>query len=156
MANEKLARFLAHSVELEREARRCYLQLAGELKSAGNFEVADFFARMAEESNLHLAEVAELAEGMQLPDYSEDEFDWAGDVPPESTASGDATPSMSLREAILLALVNERAANKFYAAYATNCGDPETRVIAAQFAADEASHAQQLVARLARIQDRVA
>ncbi len=156
MSNEKLARFLAHSVELEREAKHCYQRLAAELRAAGNSEVADFFARMAGESELHLSEVADISRGMQLPDLGPDEFDWPDEVPPESSASGDATPNMSLREALLLALVNERAANKFYSAYAANCGDPETRSIAAQFAADEASHAQQLVVRLSRLQDRVA
>ena len=59
MSNTHLAEFLAHSVELESEARERYLELAESMQAHNNTEVAEFFARMAEESRLHLEEVAE-------------------------------------------------------------------------------------------------
>jgi len=58
---------------------------------------------------------------------------------------------MSLRQAMLLALDNERAAEKFYASFAESSADPETRRLAAQFAAEEASHGAQLVAKLGKL-----
>jgi len=151
MAHEVLARFLAHSVEMESEARVCYLRLAEGAAAGGNQEVADFFARMAKESQLHLGEISELAEGLDLPELGDGERDWDGDVSPEAAASAGAPLDMSLREALLLALENERAARKFYASFAERGGDPETRRLAAQFAAEEASHAEQLVKKLAAL-----
>ncbi|TGD71756.1 rubrerythrin [Mangrovimicrobium sediminis] len=153
MANEELARFLAHSVEMESEARACYLALAERMRSHKNTSVAEFFDRMARESQLHLEEVSEIGAGMDLPLLNDDEFDWPEGESPESSASGQATPNMSLREAILLALENERAAKKFYGSFAEISSDTETRRVAAQFAAEEASHAEQLVKRLASIKD---
>jgi len=151
MANDELALFLAHSVEMESEARVCYLRLADNMRAGGNTEVADFFQRMARESQLHLQEVSEMASGMQLPDLAPEEFDWAGEGTPETAASGEARVDMSLREAILLALENERAANKFYASFARTSSDPQTRQVAAEFAAEEASHARALVKKLAAL-----
>jgi rubrerythrin len=58
---------------------------------------------------------------------------------------------MSLREAMLLALDNERAAEKFYGSFARSSSDEETRKLAAQFAAEEASHAAQLVKKLGEL-----
>ena len=63
MSNQQLGDFLAHSVELESEARERYLELAESMTEHHNTEVADFFGRMAEESRLHLEEVAQIAEG---------------------------------------------------------------------------------------------
>ena len=151
MSNEHLAEFLAHSVELESEARERYLELREAMQSHGNQAVAAFFGRMAEESRLHLEEVAEIAEGMTLPALKAWEFTWPDEEPPETASYEAVHYRMSLREAMLLALGNERAAEKFYASFAKNSGDAETRRLAARFAAEEASHAAQLVAKLGNL-----
>ena len=62
MSNQQLGDFLAHSVELESEARERYLELAEAMTEHHNTEVAEFFGRMAEESRLHLEEVAEMVD----------------------------------------------------------------------------------------------
>ena len=51
---------------------------------------------------------------------------------------------MSLREALLLALANERAAGSFYRSYAERSEDYQVQRIAAEFADEEASHARAL------------
>ena len=78
MANEQLANFLAHSMELESEARERYLELADSMAAHFNGAVADFFRRMAHDAELHLSEVSELAAGMVLPTLKAWEFDFHG------------------------------------------------------------------------------
>ena len=148
MSTQSLAEFLAHSVELESEARERYLELAESMAAHHNSEVSAFFARMAEESRLHLAEVAEIAAEHQLPELKAWEFQWPDEESPEAASYEAVHYRMSLRDAMLLALDNERAAQKFYASFAQTSEDAQTRQFAAQFAAEEASHAAQLVKKI--------
>ena len=67
MSNPTLARFLAHSVELESEAGERYGELADIMEAHGNHPVADFFRRMEKEAAQHLDEVAVLAGETPLP-----------------------------------------------------------------------------------------
>ena len=151
MSNEQLRGFLAHSVELESEARERYLELAQSMTEHHNTEVAEFFGRMAEESRLHLQEVAEIAQGMELPALKAWEFDWPEEESPEAASYEAVHYRMTLRQAMLLALGNERAAEKFYRSFADSSSDEDTRRLAAQFSAEEASHAAQLVTLLAKL-----
>lgn len=151
MSNQQLGDFLAHSVELESEARERYLELAEAMTEHHNTEVAEFFGRMAEESRLHLEEVAEIAEGKDLPELKAWEFDWPEEESPEAASYEAVHYRMSLRKAMLLALGNERAAEKFYRSFADSSTDEETRRLAAQFSAEEASHAAQLVKLLGKL-----
>ncbi len=151
MSNKHLEEFLAHSLELESEARERYLELAEAMAEHHNAEVSEFFARMAEESRLHLEEVTELAEGMSLPDLKAWEFDWPEEESPEAASYEAVHYRMSLRQAMLLALDNERAAEKYYASFAESSPDAETRQLAARFAAEEASHGAQLVVKIGKL-----
>jgi rubrerythrin len=151
MVNEQLALFLAHSVELESEAGERYLELAESMASHHNREVADFFARMAREASLHLAEVAEIAAGLTLPQLKAWEFQWPDAEPPETGSYEAVHYRMSLRQAIKLALANERAAEEFYRHTAETSSDRETAGIAAQFADEELSHAAVLERMLAML-----
>ncbi len=151
MSNTYLAEFLAHSVELESEARERYLELADSMLAHNNEAVAEFFGRMAEESRLHLKEVSEIAADAELPELKAWEFDWPDEESPEAASYEAVHYRMSLRQAMLLALENERAAEKFYRSFADTSPDEETRRLAAQFAAEEASHGAQLVAKLGKL-----
>lgn len=151
MSTKPLADFLAHSVELESEARGRYLELAQSMTEHHNREVSEFFSRMAEESRLHLEEVAEIAQAHQLPELKPWEFEWPDEESPETTSYEAVHYRMTLRQAMLLALNNERAAEKFYGSFAKSSDDAETRALAAQFAAEEASHAAQLVKMLSTL-----
>jgi rubrerythrin len=153
MANDQLAHFLAHSVELESEAHERYLELAESLAAHYNWAVADFFRRMAHEAELHLAEVSQLAAGMQLPRLKAWEFEWPGEEAPESASYEAVHYRMSLRQAITLALANERAAERYYRQVANDSSDPETARIAAQFADEETSHAEALLQKLKKLPD---
>ena len=149
MANDQLLQFLAHSVELESEARERYLELADAMTGHHNRAVADFFARMAREAELHLAEVSQLAAGITLPQLKAWEFDWPEAEPPETASYEAVHYRMSLRQAITLALANERAAEQFYREAANSSSDSHTAAIANDFANEELSHAAELERMLA-------
>lgn len=154
MANDQLALFLAHSLELESEARERYLELADSLGTHHNQAVADFFQRMAREAELHLAEVSQLAAGMQLPRLKAWEFEWPDEEPPETSSYEAVQYRMSLRQAMTLALANERAAERYYRQLANDSSDPETARIAAQFADEETEHAEALLQQLKELPDK--
>lgn len=151
MSKQQLGTFLAHSVELESEARERYLELAEAMAEHNNEPVAGFFTRMADESRLHLEEVAEIAEQHHLPDLKAWEFDWPEEESPEAASYEAVHYRMTLRQAMLLALDNERAAERFYRSFAESSDDDETRRLASQFAAEEASHAAHLVKLLGKL-----
>jgi len=142
--NVELAQFLAHSIELESEARDRYQELADSMAQHNNPQAAQFFRRMAEEGNQHLAEVALLTEGMTLPVLNAWEFSWPGAEPPETTSYEALHYRMSLRDAMGLALENERAAEGYYRQFADSSEDPETARTAEGFAEEELSHAAEL------------
>lgn len=151
MSKEQLGEFLAHSVELESEARERYLELSEAMAEHNNEEVAEFFGRMADESRLHLEEVAEIAEQHDLPDLKAWEFNWPEEESPEAASYEAVHYRMTVRQAMLLALDNERAAERFYRSFADSSQDAETRRLAAQFSAEEASHAAHLVKWLGKL-----
>jgi len=148
MANVELADFLAHSVELESEARERYEELADAMAQHHNDPVARFFLRMAQEASNHLAEVAELAQGLALPQLNAWEFNWPEAESPETASYEAMHYRMSLRQAMSLALANEHAAERYYRGFAENSGDGETAKLARQFADEELSHAAELESML--------
>ncbi len=151
MSNKHLEEFLAHSLELESEARERYLELAEAMAEHHNAEVSEFFARMAEESRLHLEEVTELAEGMSLPDLKAWEFDWPEEESPEAASYEAVHYRMDMRQALELALANEREAGAFYGQVAESALDPDTIKLAKLYADEEAEHARRLEERLAEL-----
>ena len=143
----ELLRFLAHAREMEAEAMTRYEELGEALQVHNNPEVAAFFLQMATESAKHLEEVEELIAGRDLPDIPPWEFDWQADAP-ESASYEALHYRMDMREALLLALANERSAQAFYAGYAESANDAETVALARQFADEENDHAHRLEQRL--------
>jgi rubrerythrin len=146
----ELLRFLAHARELEAEAMTRYEELGEALQVHNNPDAAAFFLQMATESAKHLEEVEELIAGRSLPDIPPWEFDWQADAP-ESASYEALHYRMDMREALLLALANERSAQAFYAGFAESAGDPDTVALARQFADEESEHARLLEQRLASL-----
>ena len=144
MTNNELADFFAHSIELESEAGERYEELADSMAAHHNEPVAQFFLTMALEASHHLAEVSTLAKGLTLPELNAWEFTWPEAEPPETASYEALHYRMSLRQAISLALENERAAESYYRGIADNTRDEDTARIAGQFADEELSHAQEL------------
>jgi rubrerythrin len=147
----EFAEFLAHSLELESEARERYAEMADIMEVHHNREVAAFFQRMTREAGLHLEEVTALAAGLALPRLNAWEYGWPGAEPPETSSYEALHYRMSLRQGIELALGNERAAERFYSLVAEEAVDERTRRTARQFAVEEASHAAALERMLAEL-----
>jgi len=148
MANKELAEFLAHSLELESEALDRYGELADAMALHHNDKVSQFFQRMALEARHHLEEVADLAKGITLPELKAWEFNWPEAESPETASYEAMHYRMSLRDAMTLALENERAAEGYYRAAANSSGCEKTVEIAGQFADEERTHAAELVRML--------
>ncbi len=149
MSNESLALFLAHSIELESEAKNRYQELSETMATHHNDEVAQFFARMAREAKRHLKEVRQLAKGLELPKIRAWEFDWPGEEPPETASYEELHYLMTLRQAIEIAIKNERTAERYYRAMAATSSDQETITIATEFADEEVEHTAALEKMLA-------
>jgi len=143
-ADKELATFLAHSVELESEALERYQELAESMAQHHNDDVAQFFLRMAREADHHLTEVREIAAESDLPELKPWEFNWPEAEPPETASYEAVHYRMSLREAMTLALGNERSAQSYYAQAAGWAKHPETAKVAQRFADEESAHAAEL------------
>ena len=152
----ELANFLAHSLELESEARERYGELAESMAGHRNQPVADFFQRMATEAEHHLQEVAELAGGMALPELKAWEFDWPEAEAPETSSYEALHYRMSLRQAMQLALENECAAERYYRRFASTSDDPDTVRVATGFADEELQHAAELERMMADLPEQAA
>ncbi|MFT7286175.1 MAG: rubrerythrin [Halieaceae bacterium] len=139
-SNEALLTFSAYTTELEQEAHERYAKLADSMAAHHSKVVADFFGRMAEEVSNHLAEVTLRCSGEDLPVIRAWQFGWPGTESPETASYEAVHYRMTLREAMMLALANERAAESFYRGYGLRSQDASVQ----RLAAEEISHAQQL------------
>ena len=144
MTNRKLAEFFAYSLELEGEAQERYGELADSMEAHHNLPVAQFFRRMETEASHHLEEVTELAADMKLPQLKAWEFNWPEAESPETASYEALHYRMSLRQAMSLALENERAAERYYRSVATGSDDDETVKVATRFADEELRHEAEL------------
>ena len=142
-------RFLAHAVELEREAARRYEELAAAMRTDGNAELREFFGRMAHYSRLHLADARARGGFRSLPALAADEFEWPDGTAPETAAWAGVDAMMDGHAALELALDGERRGHAYYAAIAATTTDAELRAIAGEFAAEEAQHVAELEKLLA-------
>lgn len=143
-----LPELYAHSLAMEREATRCFDELARFLRDTGTDHLAEEFERIAKEER----EQYELLEGgtgaMTLPRLSSWEYAW--------DYTGRADPVLGRRlpasphEAIALALRVSRRSEIFYTDVAENCGDPAMSAFAALMANDEQRHVDRLERLLAR------
>jgi len=139
--SESLRAFLAHALEMETEAGERYQELAEAMGLHNNPEVAEFFSTMAAEASVHIALVKQHADGQTLPILKAWEFDWPDVEAPESTSYESTHYRMTKRQAMQLALANEKAAEQYYRQLARETIDDQTQNLAAQFAEEERQHA---------------
>jgi rubrerythrin len=141
--------FLAHAIQLEREAARRYEELSAAMGTDGNQELKVFFGRMAHYSRLHLAEAMARGGFREVPTMAPHEYQWPDGTSPETAAWVGVDAQMGARDALLLALDGERSGHAYYASVASTTQDAELRSIAAEFASEEADHVVQLEKLLA-------
>lgn len=141
--------FLAHAVQLERDAARRYEDLAAAMGTEGNRELGVFFTRMAHYSRLHLADAMARGGFRTLTPLAPNEFEWPEGTSPETADWAGVDAQMGAREALQLALDGERRGHAYYAGIAASSPDAELRGIASQFADEEAEHVRELEKLLA-------
>jgi rubrerythrin len=139
--------FLAHAVELEREAARRYEELA---ESMTNAEAGKFFQKMAAFSRKHLALAVERGGFRQLPALAVEEYIWPDGVSPEQFDWIGVDTMMDVNSALELALDGERRGHAFYAGVVAVTHDPEVKAMAREFADEEAEHVAELGKWIAR------
>ncbi|MHB9117508.1 MAG: ferritin-like domain-containing protein [Burkholderiales bacterium] len=142
--------FLAHAVELEREAARRYEELAETMRSETHTEIEAFFRRMAAFSRKHLALAVERGGFRRLPALSSSEYLWPDGISPEQYDWIGVDTLMDVSNALGLALDGEHRGYAFYAGIAAITRDPEVKVMAKEFAEEEAEHVAELKKWIAR------
>lgn len=141
--------FLAHAIQLEREAARRYEELSAAMGTDGNPELKAFFNRMAHFSRLHLDDAVQRGGFRELPVLSPEEFSWPDGVAPEVAEWAGADAFMDARAALQLAMASEQRGHAYYAAVAATTTDAELKAIATEFADEEAEHLAELQKLLA-------
>lgn len=137
-------RFLAHAIQLEREAARRYEELTAAMQTDGNAELKAFFTRMAHYSRKHLAEAQARGGFRDLPAMAPADFEWPEGTSPETADWVGVDAQMDAMDALQLALGSERRGHAYYAAIAATAQDQELRAIAGEFADEEAQHVAEL------------
>ena len=138
------ALFLAHACALEEDAANRFADLSEAMKTYGNADVAAFFGKMAEFSRLHLADARKRSGFRDLPALAPEDFQWPEGESPEAASMEGSHYLMTVEYALELALDSERRGLAFYADVAATTTDPEVRMMAQEFAAEEAEHVAEL------------
>ena len=136
--------FLAHTIALENEAALRFGQLADAMRTAGNTEVAQLFRRLADYSLLHLGDARKRAGYRDLPRLTEADDQWPDIESPEAAAIWAADPSIGIEQALRVALDAESAGLAFYDQVLQTTRDPEIKVLAREFVAEEGQHVAEL------------
>jgi rubrerythrin len=136
--------FLAHAIQLEAEAAMRFGQLADAMATNGNPEVSRLFRRLSDYSRLHLSDARARSGFRELPELRHDEFVWPDLESPESAAIWGADPFIGREEALNIALQAEMAGLNYYQQVSETSDDPETRILAREFADEERDHVSEL------------
>ncbi len=136
--------FLAYSIHLEKEAAERFGELADAMESGGNREVGQLFRRLSDYSKLHLADATARAGFREIPEIGPNEFVWPDLESPEAAAIWGADPMIGREEALQIALAAETAGYDYYKHVLDTTDDPEVKILAKEFVAEEAGHVAEL------------
>lgn len=140
--------FMARACAMEAEAAERYAELAEQMWSFHNREVAKLFGKLARIEGLHRDQILEKMGWTQAPDPSA--FRWETPEGPETTDYGELHYLMQARHALELALHNERRAAEYYAKLAEADVPEDIRREAAEMAEEEREHVQLIEQWLAK------
>lgn len=143
--------FLAHSVELEREAAQRLYELADTMEVHNNRQLHGLLTELAGYSERHAAEVEHLCQGVVLPILQAWEYAWPEEESPEVFVYASVNYLMTAEQALQLALEVEQNAKSFYEDVAQRTANPALQAMAEGFAREEQQHVQAVQARLQQI-----
>lgn len=132
--------FLAYSVALEEEAAERHDELADMMDVHHNPEVAATFRKLAHYSRLHAQEIRDHSEGHDLPVIAPWDFGWETMEGPETADVSDVNYLMTTRQALEIAMGNERRAHDFYSNISEQGPEASVRALAGEFADEEKEH----------------
>ncbi len=142
--------FLAHAIQLERDAARRFEDLMCSMQTAGNRELESLFRRLGELSRLHLSSAMARGGFRSLPELAREDFQWPDGVTPEAAEWRGVDSLLDVTGALQVALEGERTGHAWYAAIAKAATDPEVLSMARSFADEEAQHVSELEHWIAR------
>jgi rubrerythrin len=131
--------FLAHAVKLELDAEEIYLKAASLMKDQANRDAAAFFREMADFSRMHRETAMVRAGFSTMADIPGDIALWPGSNT-ESPDPKDFDKPLDLDAAMALALAAEQRGVSFYEEIARTTTDPQTRLLAEEYAEEERGH----------------
>ena len=142
--------FLAHAIQLERDAARRFEDLMHSMQTAGNRELEGLFRRLGELSRLHLSSAIARGGFHDLPELAPEAFQWPEGQTPEAADWQGVDSLLDANGALRLALAGERTGQAWYSAVAKATTDPEVQSMAREFAEEEAQHVSELERWIAR------
>ena len=143
--------FLAYAIRVEQEAALRFDELSDAANSYGKSDVAEFFRQLANFSRMHLGQAMERGGYREVPTIKPGDFVWPEGVSPESADIWGACSHVDIHQALELALKAEQGGLDFYRAVFEQTKDPEIRVLAEEFVAEETEHVKAIEAWIARI-----
>jgi rubrerythrin len=141
---QSVEEFLAYAINVEQEAADRFGQLADAMDSCGNRDVGKLFRRLADYSRLHLADARARSGFREIPKMKHDDFAWPGLESPETAAIWAADPFIGREQALEIALDAETAGLEYYKNVLDTTDDPEIKVLATEFVAEETGHVAEL------------
>jgi rubrerythrin len=143
---QTLIELYAHSLAIERDAFKRFVELERYMRDCGMDAVADEFEKIGREEQEQYEALALGTCDRELPAVAEWEYAWH-----YLGAKVEKTPApRNAREALQMALATERRAQNFYIDVAEHANDDAVCAFAAEMAVDEQRHVQRLEQLLAR------
>ena len=131
---------LAYSLAMETEAVDRFNDLAEQMETHHNYEVADMFRKLAKIEGLHIDNVKRAAVGKELPSLLAWEYEWQGGESPEGGLMEEAHYLMQPWHAIELAMHGEMRAAAFYRHVAETAVDEGVLKMALKLLEEEEEH----------------
>ncbi|MFT4078176.1 ferritin-like domain-containing protein [Rhodomicrobium sp.] len=141
---DSVEEFLAYSIKLEQEATLRFAQLADAMDGAGNREVGKLFRQLSEYSRLHMGDAMARAGYREIPKKAPGDFEWPDLESPEAAAIWGTDPLIGREQALEIALDAEVRGYQFYKHIYDTTTDPEIKVLAKEFVAEEEEHVAEL------------
>ncbi len=132
--------------QIEADAVERYDQLAKQMESFNNPELAALFRDLARAEAIHRDEIRRMADDPQIEARAHAAAQWTGDSPEQADLAASHY-LMTPWHALQLALAGEKRALAFFQEVSASTSDPVVKKIADGFAAEEAEHVE-LVERL--------
>ncbi len=145
-----LPELLAHAHAIEQEAVERYADLAAQMETHNNPELAAMFGKLTRIERIHADQILARAKGMQLPHIPPWEYKWPEAESPESPDVSAVHYLMTPHHALSMALAAEQRALRFYEVAAKVAVDGGVRALAEEFAEAEREHVRLMGEWLAR------